>query len=47
MTEDQVREIRKRYREQELTIGTLARLYSLSEGAVSDIVNRRTWKNVE
>lgn len=47
VTEDQVREIRKRYREQGLTISTLARLYSLSEGAVSDIINRRTWKNVE
>lgn len=45
VTEEQVREIRKRYREG-LTIGTLARLFDLSEGAVSNIVNRRTWKSV-
>jgi hypothetical protein len=46
MTEDEVREMRQR-RAEGWPIASLAAVYSMTEGNVSAIVNRKTWQHVE
>ena len=46
LTEEQVRHIRIAYREQGHTYRAIAEVVGLTPKGVSDIVNRRTWKDI-
>ena len=46
-TEDQVREIRRIYRQGGITQKALGKLYNTSQAQIYYIVNRITWKNIE
>lgn len=46
LTENQVREIRDRYSTGDYTQKALAAQYSITQGALAQIVNRKTWKHI-
>lgn len=46
LTEDQVIEIRKLYKETKITQNELGRIYNLNPSSISDIVNRVSWKHI-
>lgn len=46
LTEDQVREIRRRYALGTATLHTLAEAYGVYESCISQIVNRKTWRHI-
>ena len=47
LTEDNVREIRCRYKAGGLTWPMLAKEYGVSRGAIQGILERRTWRHIE
>lgn len=46
LTEELVKEIRKRYREEEITFTELGKQYSVHRCTISLLIKRRTWKHV-
>lgn len=47
LTDDAVREIRRRYAEGGISQQKLADEYGVNQSKISDVVNRRTWRHVE
>jgi len=47
LTEDQVREIRARYRPRVVTLPMLAREFGVAQVTIQKIVNRKLWPKVE
>jgi hypothetical protein len=46
LTEEQVYEIRRKYRRGSVGYGTLAAKYGVSKAAIAQAVQRKTWKQV-
>jgi hypothetical protein len=47
LTEDDVRDIRARYRPGQVSYQTLADEYHVTRGSIADIITGRTWRNVD
>lgn len=46
VTKEQVIEIRKQYNQGGITQSKLGKMFNLSRGTVSDIIRKKTWKNI-
>jgi hypothetical protein len=46
LTDEQVYEIRRKYRRGSVGYGTLAAKYGVSKGTIALVVQRKTWKQV-
>ena len=47
LTEDVVREIRRRYADDHQTFDALARTFGVSPQTISLVIHRRTWRHVQ
>lgn len=47
LTEDDVREIRQRYKEGNITMRELAEEFGVADNTISNIINRKSWKHVD
>ena len=46
LTEEKVKEIRRSYTQESLTIASLAKMFGVSEGAITKVVKFRSWRHV-